>query len=240
MKRKAGIACLAAALICGVIFVPSDKNIAAEISKRTAASVIVLDPGHGGMDGGAQSSAGISEKDINLSICIMLRELLEKDGFKVIMTREDDRALCDENSQGTIRSHKTEDMKERKQIIDQAGADLAVSIHLNSFTQDPDVKGAQVFYPAAAGDSNCVKSNEAAELIQQSLNKTINVEKDRTELGKNDVFILKNIRCPVVIVECGFLSNPQEAEALNKHAYQAKIAKSLQTGICSYIKAAAQ
>lgn len=104
-----------------------------------------MDPGHGGMDGGAQSSDGTSEKDINLSIAEQVKKQLEGEGVKVIMTRYKDEGLYDESQEGTIRSLKTQDMKERKRIIDDSKADLTVSIHLNSFTQDSSVKGAQVF-----------------------------------------------------------------------------------------------
>ncbi|MGN0703193.1 MAG: N-acetylmuramoyl-L-alanine amidase [Lentihominibacter sp.] len=236
MKRKAGVICIIAALVCSALLVPADNDIAADVINKADSAVVVIDPGHGGMDGGASSSAGISEKDINLNIARMLKSLLEKEGCRVIMTREDDSALCDEDSEGSIRSHKTEDMKERKRIIDEADADLAVSIHLNSFTQDTSVRGAQVFFPAADGGENYEKSSLAAEIIQKELNGSINLEKERTELGKNDVFILRDIRCPIVIVECGFLSNPQEAEELSKNSYQGKIASTLKAGICSFLE----
>lgn len=237
MKSKLKMICFIAFIVGAVAFVPSDGDIAADVSHKTDNAVVVIDPGHGGMDGGASSSSGTAEKDINLSISLMLRGLLEKEGLKVIMTREDDRALYDEGSEGSIRSHKTEDMKVRKNIIDEAGADLAVSIHLNSFTQDSGVKGAQVFYPAAGGGDSAERSSAAAEIIQEKLNESINTEKDRTELAKDDVFILRNITCPIVIVECGFLSNAQEAEQLSKNSYQGKIAKTLKAGICSYLSA---
>ena len=237
MNSKLRFICLIIFVVGAVVLVPSDGDIAVNVSRKADADVIVIDPGHGGMDGGASSSSGTSEKDINLSIGIMLRELLEKEGLHVIMTREEDRALYDENEEGSIRSHKTEDMKVRKSIIDEADADLAVSIHLNSFTQDSGVKGAQVFYPAAGGGDSAERSSAAAEIIQEKLNESINTEKDRTELAKDDVFILRNITCPIVIVECGFLSNAQEAEQLSKNSYQGKIAKTLKAGICSYLSA---
>lgn len=236
MNNRLKIICLIVFVVGIVALMPSDGEIAVDMSHKTDAEVVVIDPGHGGMDGGASSSSGTSEKDINLSIGLKLKKLLENEGVKVIMTREEDRALYDEGNEGSIRSHKTEDMKVRKGIIDEANADLAISIHLNSFTQDSDVKGAQVFYPQVSGDENADRSSVAAEIIQKELNETINTAKDRTELGKNDVYILKNITCPIVIVECGFLSNPQEADMLNKNSYQGKIANTLKAGICSYLR----
>ena len=236
MKRKAGVICIITALICMAVLVPADGDIAADVGTRAERHLVVIDPGHGGMDGGASSSGGISEKDINLSIARILKSLLEKEGCRVVMTREDDRDLSNGDSEGSIRSRKTEDMKVRKGIIDEAGADLAVSIHLNSFTQDTGVRGAQVFFPSDDSGDNYDKSSLAADIIQKKLNENINLKKERTELGKNDVFILRDIRCPVVIVECGFLSNPQEAEELSKNTYQVKIANTLKAGICSFLE----
>lgn len=235
MKNRSKLICFIIFVIGAAVLLPSDGDITANINRKADAPVVVIDPGHGGMDGGASSSAGMSEKDINLKIALTLRKLLESEGVHVIMTREEDRALYDEKNEGSIRSQKTEDMKVRKSIIDEADADLAVSIHLNSFTQDTSVKGAQVFYPQADGDKNAEKSSAAAEIIQKELNNRINKEKNRTELSKNDVYILRDIECPIVIVECGFLSNPQEAELLSKNSYQGKIANALNAGIYSYL-----
>ena len=130
---------------------------------------------------------------------------------------------------------KTQDMKERKRIIDESGAELAVSIHLNSFTQDRSVKGAQVFFSSDADEDIVRESEAAAHILQQLLNREINTDKKRSELGKSDVFILRAPAVPVVIVECGFLSNREDAENLENEDFQDRIAEELCRGICDYV-----
>ncbi|MDO4746240.1 MAG: N-acetylmuramoyl-L-alanine amidase [Bacillota bacterium] len=196
---------------------------------------VVLDPGHGGIDGGAVAADGTCEKDINLNIALKLKTLLEAEGINVIMTREHDVGLYEENTNntsGTISSLKAEDIYQRKKIIDNAGADLVIGIHLNSFTQDPDVKGAQVFYPEADA---CGRSLKAAEIIQKDFNKNINTDKKRTALAKSDIYVFKNPVSPIVIAECGFLSNEDDLEALKRSDFQEKISKSLKASICKYL-----
>lgn len=161
--------------------------------------------------------------------------MLEAENIKVIMTRKTDAGLYDGSQDSAIRTLKTQDMNERKRIIDDSGADLTVSIHLNSFTQDSSVKGAQVFFTSDGSREIVGESELAAKSIQQSLNDGINKAKKRTELGKNDVFLLRNVTAPIVIVECGFLSNPDDAAHLKNPDYQGKISEILKDGICKYL-----
>lgn len=209
-------------------------QIMADIEKRP---YVVIDPGHGGIDGGAESSDGTCEKDINLSIAEHLKEQLEKENIKVKMTRTSDRGLYEDKMRGSIRSLKTYDMKKRREIIDDAGADITVSIHLNSFTQDTSVRGAQVFYPEYGKGDSAGESKKAAEMIQKYLNREINSDHPRTELAKSDVILMRDVNSPTVIVECGFLSNKEEAYMLKKRSYQYKIVKVLKKSICSYLGA---
>lgn len=223
-------------LLWTVLCMPSYEDVATYVWTAAAKPVVVLDPGHGGIDGGAESSSGMAEKNINLKIAKSLQKRLEAEDIKVIMTRTCDEGLYDKDAEGAIRSLKTQDMYEREEIIKKSHADLVVSIHLNSFTQDASVKGAQVFYPSG-GDRNLVKkSKQAAEIMQKNLNRKINIEKKRTELGKNDVLLLRNVYSPIVIVECGFLSNSEDAENLKKEQYQEKISKTLKASVCKYLK----
>lgn len=222
-------------ILAALAVVPGYKDVKDTVGKMSASSVVVIDPGHGGMDGGAESGDGTCEKDINLKISIQLKKQLEKEGIKVIMTRKKDEGLYDESQKAAIRSLKTQDMKERKNIIDKADADLTVSIHLNSFTQDSSVKGAQVFYPAYGDEDTVESSKSAAKTIQENLNEVINIDKDRTELGKSDVFLFRDVKSPIVIVECGFLSNPDDAQNLKKSSYQKKIVKVLKKSVCSHL-----
>ncbi len=224
-------------LICIMIVtasVPTGSSIFTGVSKlikKEAGQVIVIDPGHGGMDGGAESSTGICEKDINLAIAVRIKELAEKDGYKVIMTRDDDRLLGDTES-GSIRSRKTADLIERKRIIDESGADIAVSIHLNSFKEDRSVHGAQVFYPKGSEDEKVIADSKVlAESVYEKMSKGVNDGTNRPVLAKGDVRILKNVSVPTIIVECGFLSNNKEAELLESTEYQEKLARFIYEGI---------
>ena len=196
---------------------------------------VVLDAGHGGIDGGAESFGGVCEKDINLSIAKKLKQQLEKEGVAVIMTRTTDEGLYERDAHGAIRTLKTYDMRKRREIIDDAGADLAVSIHLNSFTEDTSVRGAQVFYPEYGRGNSVQESKKAAAGIQKDLNEYINGENQRSELAKSDVILMRDVVCPTIIVECGFLSNEDEASMLRKKSYQEKIVKVLKKSICSYL-----
>lgn len=204
--------------------------------KDLSSSIVVIDPGHGGMDGGAQAGDGTSEKDINLEIAKKLKHHLQKDGVRVILTRSRDEGLYDRDADGSIRTLKTQDMKRRRQIIEAADADLVVSIHLNSFTRDPSVRGAQVFYPSEGDPAIVKKSRAAAKILQDGFNEKINTAKTREEMGKNDVFLLREACSPIVIAECGFLSNPEDLQNLKKRNYQEEIAKVLHKSVCSYLR----
>ena len=152
------------------------------------------------------------------------------------MTRTTDEGLYERDAHGAIRTLKTYDMRKRREIIDDAGADLAVSIHLNSFTQDTSVRGAQVFYPEYGRGNSVQESKKAAAGIQKDLNEYINGENQRSELAKSDVILMRDVVCPTIIVECGFLSNEDEASMLRKkNRIRKKIVKVLKKSICSYL-----
>lgn len=214
-------ACIAMVLLTGLLLYTKQ---AADAAADKAAVTIVIDPGHGGIDGGAQADDGTPEKNINLSIALKLKELVEADGWNTIMTREEDKGLYSEQN-NTIRTKKTEDLKQRKQIFDSSAADAAVSIHLNSFTADRSVKGAQVFY---AGDSE--ESRQLAECVQKHMGNS------RKAMAKSDVLILQQVKVPTIIAECGFLSNHEESRSLRTDEYQTKMAKNIYIGIKEYIE----
>ena len=165
-----------------------------------------------------------------------MKRRLQADGIKTVLTRNSDEGLYEKNAKGAIRTLKTQDMKRRKQIIDASGADLAVSIHLNSFTQDPSVCGAQVFYPSEGDPEVVAESKAAAKILQDGFNEDINTRKARGEMGKNDVFLLRCPSSPVIIAECGFLSNPEDLHNLKKRGYQEQIVKILHKSIRSYLQ----
>lgn len=233
-KTKWKIAMVILVVAMAIVMLPDYDELSVKVQQNSRADVLVIDPGHGGMDGGAESSAGVSEKNLNLAIALQLKSLAENDGWEVVMTREDDRGLYKEDEKRTIRSKKTEDLLARKKIVEKARPLAAVSIHLNSFKQDKTVKGAQTFYPSG-GDADIVEKSKAlAESIQEELVASIQDGTDRQALGKRDVLIFKNPAAPMVIVECGFLSNTQEAKLLEDEAYQKKIAEAIYEGIMKF------
>lgn len=196
----------------------------APTSAPVAPNTIVIDPGHGGMDGGAVSANGVMEKDINLSIALKLKEIAEESGMTVVMTRTEDKSLHTTDS-SKIRVQKRSDLAQRKKILEETGALAFISIHLNKFEQSK-YKGAQVFY--AKND----KSQELANCIQQQL---IEGLKDgNTRQAKQvapDLYIFKGVKQTAVVVECGFLSNPEEEALLQQEEYQKKLAYYIFEGI---------
>lgn len=188
---------------------------------------IVIDPGHGGIDGGAESKGGVCEKDINLAISLALRDIAEEFGWKVIMTRDEDEGLYEEGK-GSIRSKKVEDIKKRQQIINESDADAAISIHLNSYPSQ-SVKGAQTFYSKSSEEGKVI-----AEIIQDRIRTEIDPSNERQSLTKDDIAIMKHNTFPLVLVECGFLSNNQEVDLLQDEEYQNKLANCIFSSLKEY------
>lgn len=233
-KKKWALALLFSAMIMVLMMVPVTQNIALKVNRMMNVPIIVIDPGHGGMDGGASSAKGTTEKDINLKIGLYVKELAEMDGFKVVMTRETDTGLQGKEK-GSIRSQKTQDLLARKELIKKTDPLLAVSIHLNSFKQDTSVKGAQTFYPLGQGEEQILAdSKRLAETIQEHLVTGIADGNGRVALGKKDMLMFKNPTTPIALVECGFLSNAEEAARLETEEYQRKLAKHIYEGILEF------
>lgn len=210
----------------------TQNTMLARVFQSIHADTILIDPGHGGMDGGAVSASGVSEKDINLAIAIALRDLALADGWNVIMTRETDQGLYGERDKRTIRSLKVEDLKKRREIIQSTEPKLVVSIHLNSFKEDRSVRGAQTFFPTQGENKEVLGDSKLlAESIQESLIQGLQDGTEREALAKRGVLLLKNPIVPTVIVECGFLSNHEEAMLLSDVDYQQKLARCIYDGI---------
>lgn len=193
--------------------VTSDK---VEVNEK----VVVLDAGHGGDDPGKVGINGALEKEINLQIAEKVKGLLEDKGYEVIMTREDDVMLCD----GASDNKKREDMKARTDLINETKPFLAVSIHQNSYT-DPGVAGAQVFYYSGSEIGETY-----ANLLQNALLE-IDEGNNRQAKANDSYYLLKRTEVPTVIVECGFLSNLEEAQKLSEDDYQNTISNAIVHGI---------
>lgn len=186
---------------------------------------IVIDAGHGGDDPGKIGINGTLEKDINLKIAHKLKILLESQGYEVIMTRETGDGLY----QPGTKNMKVEDMHNRCEIITEAMPVFTVSIHQNSYPEEY-VKGAQVFYYGQSKDGEAL-----AKKIQGSLIAYLDPENHRTEKANESYYLLKKTPTPTVIVECGFLSNSEEAELLNTEDYQDKVAWAVMMGVMQYL-----
>lgn len=190
--------------------------------------VVILDPGHGGIDGGAQAN-GIVEKDINLAIAQNLRDLLSLQGFHVIMTREDDRSIHDEGITQIARQ-KRSDLHNRLAITENHPEAILISIHQNQFPQ-PSCQGAQIFY-----SQNRPESQKLAQAIQESFQRNLQPENDRQiKPAQNNLFLLYEAKIPAVMAECGFLSNPQEAQKLSQTEYQEQAAFVILEGLMDFL-----
>lgn len=188
---------------------------------------IIIDPGHGGVDQGASGDLHIGEAPINLSISEKLMYFLEGSGFDVEMTRYEDEGLYSLKSE-TIREKKNEDLKNRVELINDSEADLVVSIHLNSFTQE-QYYGAHVFY-----QKNNQSGKIAADILQESLKNILDKSNKRVPQIKSDIKIMDETTVPVVLIECGFLSNEAEEKKLVSNDYQEKTAWAIYTGLMKY------
>lgn len=193
--------------------------------KQPKQPVVVVDAGHGGNDPGKVAVNGSLEKDINLAIAKRLAWYLEQADVTVIMTRDSDSGLYSQNDS----RKKTSDMQKRRQIMNESKADLAVSIHQNSY-HDEEISGGQVFYYA-----DSAPGKRLAERIQKRFDYVLGAENRRQPKANESYYLLLHAECPAVIVECGFLSNWREASLLGDEEYQDRMAYTIHMGILEYL-----
>lgn len=196
-----------------------------QIKNEEQRKVVVVDPGHGNPDPGKIGVNDCKEKDINLQIALKVKEKLEEEKIRVILTREDENGLASHETT----NHKAEDMKKRIEIINGADAEMAVSIHQNSYTTE-DVKGAQVFYFTHSKEGKIM-----AEIMQENF-RLANPENKRQAKENNTYYMLKKTEIPTIIVECGFLSNWEEAKKLVTPEYQEQMAQIICDGIMKILQ----
>lgn len=175
---------------------------------------IVIDAGHGGVDGGATSCTGVLESCFNLEIALRLNDLFQFFGYKTKMVRSEDISIYTEGD--TIAQKKISDLKQRVRLANETENALLLSIHQNHFP-DTRYSGAQVFYAGTQGSSTLAKQLQTAFLT------CLNPESRRQEKKSTGVYLMEHIRCPGVLIECGFLSNPEEEARLRSAAYQQKL-----------------
>lgn len=196
-------------------------------AKQAIRGTIVLDAGHGGADSGMTGASGVEEKDLNLIYVKKLEKLLEEAGFEVVLTRKNDDGLYSEG----VSNKKAQDMQRRCAVIEEAEPLLTVSIHQNSYPQDASVSGPQVFYYGKSEDGR-----QLAECIQQCMNEQLAPERPRSAKGNETYYILKRSAGTTVIVECGFLTNPQEEVRLQEESYQDHVVQAVCDGILQYCR----
>ena len=232
-KRLLGLALVISVSIAAVYFggTKAIENVlqASVIKQPYEAPVIVLDAGHGGLDGGCSSVNGVPEKGINLNILLHLRALLRMYGYNVEVTRDTDCSIHDEGIEG-IANQKSSDMDNRLALFNEYDHAICLSVHQNQFT-DPAYSGAQMFY------SNQVKGSSAlAQSIQDSFVTHLQPENNREiKLCGKELFLCYFSENPTVMVECGFLSNPEEAALLETEEYQQKVAFTIFSGLQQYL-----
>ncbi len=225
MKKKIELLMGLCILLCA--FVLARKSAVFVQSERAGSAplCIVVDAGHGGDDPGKIGINDALEKDINLQIALKLQKLLEQNNIKVVMTRDTDQGLYSDGAT----NKKAEDMQTRCKIIEDSDALFTISIHQNSYTS-PEIQGAQVFY---YGQSETGK--KLAETLQSALIKQVDPDNHREAKANESYYLLKKTPTPTVIVECGFLSNPAEAELLLQDEYQDKLVNAIYSGIETYL-----
>ena len=218
LRRKIEL-CMTLLLLLGMIIVSRKlSQLVTSENVQAGKDIVVIDAGHGGHDPGKVGVNDALEKDINLQIAQKVKKHLEKNGIQVIMTREDD----------VMEDTKLEDMKKRVALINEIKPAITVSIHQNSYS-DASVKGAQVFYYAGSE-----VSKGAASLMQEEMRK-VDTENTRQIKSNSDFYMLKKTEVPTIIVECGFLSNPGEAEKLTSEEYQEEMAQAICNGIMVWL-----
>jgi len=199
--------------------------VASQKTTGTNRNLVMIDAGHGADDGGKVGINGALEKDINLKVALRVKELLEAQGIDVIMTREDDQGLYPKTGE----NRKLRDMQKRVEMINKERPALTVSIHQNSYT-DERVNGAQTFYMTGSEEGKL-----AAEILQEQMITTLVPEKERVAKENGSYYLLKHVDGPIVIAECGFLSNTKEAELLCDEEYQQRVAWAIHLGIIRYL-----
>lgn len=222
-------------IFCIVLFFTSAALFASAFGSKlltgttnSEAKTVIIDPGHGEPDGGAVGIDGVIEKDINLSISLKLKSLFRATGYSVIMTRVDDNAIYDKDSD-TIRKKKVTDLHNRLAIIKDHPNAIFISIHQNIYKSTKNT-GSIVFY-----SPNNENSKVLAQSVQNSITNMIQPENNRNvEMAKKNLYILYHAKSPAVMVECGFLSNPDECKLLQDDSYQSKMAFAIFCGALKF------
>lgn len=227
-KSRIFTALLCAVLCAGAVVYPErGAERAAAVTELPRQRVVIVDAGHGGADGGAVSRSGIAESGLNLAIARKLGGVLAFCGHAVVLTREGEDALCDDPS-ATLRQQKVSDTKNRVSLVNGYPDARLISIHQNSMVGYPSVRGAQSFHNGQGS------ADAMAQSIQTALNGAVNEREKDAKRIDDSIYLMKNVLCPAVLVECGFLSNAEETVLLQEAEYQLHIAAVIAAGFGEY------
>lgn len=225
-RRQLVLGALAVCALCALyrFGIPASETVFAPRTEKVP-RVIVIDAGHGGEDGGAVATDGTAESGINLAVAQSLDALFRFLGEETLLTRTDERALYSDDAQ-TLRQKKVSDLQNRVALVNAQENAVLVSIHQNSLPADTRVHGAQAFYGQQTG------SDALARSVQAQLNAAINGENAKTEKAMDEsIYLIKNVTCPSILIECGFLSNPEETALLQTPAHQLTLAAAIAVGL---------
>lgn len=226
-KRITAVVVSAFLLIFVFVLATEKREMVPTVTLPVSGKTIILDAGHGKPDEGAQSRSGTTEAETNLKIALKVQNLLEQSGSTVLLTRSDENAIYDIDAK-TLKQKKISDIHNRVKIGNESSADIFVSIHLNKIPQ-PQYDGWQTFYNAESSEGQ-----KLAVSIQNNLNEAIQKENNRVAKTIDNIYIIKHVEIPTTIVECGFLSNPEEEKQLLEDEYQNKLAWGIYNGIIDY------
>jgi len=223
------IFCLIMSLLIFLGIYSNRRYAAPTVTDSESPITVVIDAGHGGEDGGAVGVNGVYEKDVNLAIALMLNDILRINGIETVMTRSEDILLYDKNSDYHGQK-KVQDLMSRRRIAEGYDKAVFVSIHMNAFPEEK-YSGLQVYY-----SQNNEGSEKLAEDIQTAAKETIMpTNTRRCKAADNSIYLLDRLNCPAVMIECGFLSNPEECERLSDRSYQRKLAMCIAASIINYV-----
>ena len=217
-------------ILSGLVIIAGITNrVTAAISEHYIPDnhhTIIIDPGHGGEDGGATSCTGILESKFNLDIALRLNDMMHLLGIQTIMIRDTDRSVYTKGE--TIAQKKVSDLQERVRLINETQNAVVISIHQNTFP-DGQYWGSQVFYPDTAG------SRELATIMQNQLQTSLMPSNNRKSKLSSGVYLMEHIQCTGILLECGFLSNPEEEAKLRDGEYQKHLCAVIASVCCQYL-----
>ena len=217
--------------VIGYAALRMDENVAVTSTLNQDELILIFDAGHGGIDGGCSTADGKVEKNINLNITLSLRDLSKLFGYNVELTRDTDKSIHDKGISG-IRNQKISDMENRLELFNKYDNSICISIHQNTFS-DPKFNGAQMFY----SEKNEFSEQLASIMQQQFVNNLQPNNQREIKLCGSELYLCYYCNNPAVMIECGFLSNPEEALQLTDSAYQKKVAFTVFNGINEFVNA---